>query len=529
MPLMLEILEKVESTTIAQMNLRARTFESIGFMIAAVADNQEVVETVKSVTSKLFDLLQQQFAQDDPQEVAVKEALTKVAFYLKEDFNVVAPKFLEILTVDANRDIDIKQENADIPTASASTSQSFEFKLKGMEDKTRVSLNTSALGNKIAAFQHIMKISEAMRTSFQPYIASVLPVLKANIGHFSKAIRKAALKTFQYLLIAQGEPQNLALFKEFYGLLGMSMLKALQDENVKELKLLFKELYHCMRAISQNESPESQRFFESEAQMQSFGALMKKCLECVAATKEHQLATIGERSKAGEIDAADEGEIKEELYKLSGAATYINECADIIMSTYKTEATQVINDSVRFYFAKILQDYKVVSERELQDATFFFMEFVEHCVNTDVLMIAGLAAQFAEITLWSKPEMTDVRQNTVYGIGVFAKFLTQAGFKTLVEVSMKAVEHILSAPDAQSEQNLAVYENAIVTLGTLSLKHTQDISHVTRFLEALPLKGEEEAQEAHKFLFEQVLQNNAILMGACKDTMLKSVLAIKEA
>ena len=80
------------------------------------------------VTQKLFELMQTQFAHDDPQEVAVKEALTKVAFYLKGDFNVVAPKFLEILIIDANLDIDIKQENADLPTLQANTSSSFELK-----------------------------------------------------------------------------------------------------------------------------------------------------------------------------------------------------------------------------------------------------------------------------------------------------------------------------------------------------------------------------------------------------------------
>jgi hypothetical protein len=85
-----------------------------------------------------------------------------------------------------------------------------------MESSTRVSLNTSALGNKIAAFQHILKLSEAMGAGFVPYIPAILPVIKSHVNHFSKAIRKAALKTFQYLLIATGEPNNLALFKEFY-------------------------------------------------------------------------------------------------------------------------------------------------------------------------------------------------------------------------------------------------------------------------------------------------------------------------
>ena len=58
MPLMIEILDKVEGKTIQQMNLRARTFESIGFMIAAVSENTEVAETVKMVTQKLFELMQ---------------------------------------------------------------------------------------------------------------------------------------------------------------------------------------------------------------------------------------------------------------------------------------------------------------------------------------------------------------------------------------------------------------------------------------------------------------------------------------
>jgi len=64
-----------------------------------------------------------------------------------------------------------------------------------------------------------------------------------------------------------------------------------------------------------------------------------------------------------------------------------------------------------------------VSERELQDATFFFMEVVEHCAGSDMMMIIELTTQFTEITQWCKAEMVDVRQNLAYGIGVMAKHL----------------------------------------------------------------------------------------------------------
>ena len=116
---------------------------------------------------------------------------------------------MEMLVKDAKVDIDIKQENAELPSTSAQNTSSFEFKLKGMENKTRVSLNTSALGNKIAAFHHILRLSEAMGAGFVQYVPLVLPVLKGHINHFSKAIRKSSLKTLHHIMTDQGEPQNL--------------------------------------------------------------------------------------------------------------------------------------------------------------------------------------------------------------------------------------------------------------------------------------------------------------------------------
>ena len=206
----------------------------------------------------------------------------------------------------------------------------------------------------------------------------------------------------------------------------MSIMKAHKNNDVKEMKLLFKSLFHCMRVISQNE--ENQRFFESAAQMQAFGALMKQCFECVWAAKNDQLAISADRAKQGEIEEEDETELKEELYKITGAATYINECADIIMTTYKTEAAAVMDESVKWYFGQILQQYKMVSERELQDATFFFMEYVEHCNSSDTLMVYGLCAQFVDVAMWAKPEMADVRQNAIYGIGAMCQHINPSQF-----------------------------------------------------------------------------------------------------
>lgn len=102
------------------------------------------------------------------------------------------------------------------------------------------------------------------------------------------------------------------------------------------------------------------------------------------------------------------------------------------MQVYKGAAKDLIETNVKPYFAKVLQQYRAVSERELQDATFFFMEYVEHCDKSDVLMLIELCQQYADITLWTKPDMADIRQNTVYGIGVMSKYVSPNAFKSLL-------------------------------------------------------------------------------------------------
>lgn len=103
MPLMVKILTGVEAKTPAQRNLRARTIESMGTMIAAVSEEERFKPTVQEVTEKLFSLLTAgDFDASDPQELAIKDTIAKIAFYLGEDFHHVAPKYLEIILKDAS-------------------------------------------------------------------------------------------------------------------------------------------------------------------------------------------------------------------------------------------------------------------------------------------------------------------------------------------------------------------------------------------------------------------------------------------
>ena len=156
----------------------------------------------------MFQLVQKPFADEDPQELAVKGALAKIAFYLKGEFQVVAPAFLQILLKDAATEVKVVAGDGALPKTEEKGRAVFDLKLRGMEDAARFTLNTGELEQKLAAFEHIHNVASAMGRSFESHIPAVLPILLSHMNDSSRTLRKHSLKTFQYLLAAQGEPAN---------------------------------------------------------------------------------------------------------------------------------------------------------------------------------------------------------------------------------------------------------------------------------------------------------------------------------
>jgi Mg2+/Co2+ transporter CorC len=76
-----------------------------------------------------------------------------------------------------------------------------------MENNTQLNCNIYELETKIAAFSHILKVSQAMGTNFSTYVDQVLPILYKHFGYLARQVRKTAIKTLQYCLTARnGEP-----------------------------------------------------------------------------------------------------------------------------------------------------------------------------------------------------------------------------------------------------------------------------------------------------------------------------------
>ena len=145
---------------------------------------------------------------DDPQGLAIKEAMSRIAYFLKEDFHAYFTQVLPSLLLDSQQKIDIKMTSAD-----EAGGEGFTLKLKGFEGEQRISMNTSALESKVAAFKLLQQISENLGSAFTPFCETVLPVALGDLTYpYSKAIRKSAMKICVNVLSAVGEPLNVTVF-----------------------------------------------------------------------------------------------------------------------------------------------------------------------------------------------------------------------------------------------------------------------------------------------------------------------------
>jgi len=63
-----------------------------------------------------------------------------------------------------------------------------------------------------------------------------------------------------------------------------------------------------------------------------------------------------------------------------------------MMDVYGKQVTPIINENVKFYFTEVMNDYQNVSEQELQDASYFFINCTEKCGNEDFMELISLTS-----------------------------------------------------------------------------------------------------------------------------------------
>lgn len=351
-------------------------------------------------------MLKQGLSNDDPQALAIKETMAKIAAFLQEDFNKFMPDILTSLINDAKLEIDIKLENAAMPTYNDEGVNSMTLKVKGMEGNQRLSMNTSALESKIGALKLLAMISDNAGKSFGPYCETIMPIAIENMQYaLSRAVRKFSLKTIRNILSALNEPHNTGAFKLVFPTFVKGITEALQKEDLKELKLLWKYFYLNCKALTESEN--SNKDYMDNTHFATLSPLFSRTLELVKVSKTGAIKALNKQKINQEIDEEDWENMKVELAKQLEASTYIMETSGQLVTNFKEKVTDLIKTSMLNFFALNLNSYKDLSESELLDATCFFCDFIEYSHHTDQNMIFELNNKYLEI--YKVTEFDDVK------------------------------------------------------------------------------------------------------------------------
>ena len=328
------------------------------------------------------------------------------------------------------------------------------------------------------------------------------------------------MKTCVNILNAVEEPINVAVFQNaLYPAFINQIQKSVESNDLKSIKTLLKHFWLMIKAL--NESNKVHKNYMNEQNFNVVGPLLGKILGLVRVAKDAATKQINGFKKNFDLDEEDFEKVKEELAKQCESSTYVMEISGQLVLNFGESIASMVKTHFLNYFAINLNAYKNLTESELLDATCFFCDFIEYSFHSDAGMISELNAKFLEIfNSGNEIATTDVKQTLSYGLGVFSKYIPNSSYSAVVPQVLQALNSMISAADAFSEDLVVSTESALGALGKIIYNQRQAAPQlisdqvVAIFLDRLPLTNEEEeAQKTHKFFFEQVIAGNPNIMS----------------
>ena len=206
MPGLKTIMQTTPFETTQQKELRASCIETIGCILESVKDQPEVMSAdAREVAQYLVELFNSnKLDESDPQVVMIQCTFHQLAMCLKHEFKPYLGPIMECLIRDCKKDVDLRIVDADSAAREDADDKNIkvEINIKGQEGAKQITMNTSALTNKLSAIQIIKSMSDSLGTVFFDWVDPVatLVVNEMMVDLTSSQIRKTATKTLPILM-----------------------------------------------------------------------------------------------------------------------------------------------------------------------------------------------------------------------------------------------------------------------------------------------------------------------------------------
>ncbi|KAG0582851.1 hypothetical protein M758_3G093200 [Ceratodon purpureus] len=484
--------------------LRAKSMECISLVGMAVGKDK-FREDAKQVMEVLMTLQGAQMEDDDPTISYMLQAWARLCKCLGQEFlpymSVVMPPLLR--SAQLKPDVTITDADSD-DEGNESDDDSVETITIG--DK-KIGIRTSVLEEKATACNMLCCYADELKEGFYPWIDQVAPILVPLLKfYFHEEVRKAAVSAMPELLRAgklavekgQAAGRDESYVKQLADYIIPPLVEAMHKEPETEIcSSMLESLNECIQIVGP---------LLDAVQIKSMVEQFKQVITASVTRKRER----AERTQTEDFDA-EEGELlEEENEQEEEVFEQVGECLGSLIKTFKTAFLPYFEELIP-YITPMLGKDRSPDERRV--AICVFDDVAEQCGDAAIKYYEGFLPFLLEAC---NDASADVRQASVYGIGVCAEF-GGAAFKPVVRDALVRLNNTISQPTSRSTDNIMATDNAVSALGKIC-EHQRDsidgANVVPAWLGCLPLKGDlVEAKIVHEQLCSMVERSDPLLLG----------------
>ena len=510
MPGLKKLFFGLNAQTPEQKKLKSNTIETMSFLCSSIAEERDkYIEDLNTIANAFLSCLET-LKEEDPEIPSILTGFTHLSLAMKDKFAPILEKLLPTLNTYINADIDANASDAAldefIPAEKEEKSkkQSIVFNLGA--GKTKLSLNTFALQNKIASFSVLYEIAKNMETAFAKYVGILLENAKKYMEYsFSPKIRKISIKSVTACLNAVSTTEEKKKVLEIIGdTIIASYKKALQKNLQKDIKRLLKAMTFSFDSIKD-------KMVFTEKFISDFYACMNETCKLI---DENKITLI---KSAQNVDEDEEDDILADYDYLCEIERKIMEISGILFKLFGSPLSALVAqnlfDSFKNNWINAIKRQRIKSDTEILTSICFFDDFIDFGAIEGVVICIR---DFIDNTINYDTDNEDILQSIVFGYGVICKKLSKDQFK---EYNANIVTYIAKLMQREvNEDNGKTYDNAVSAMAKyLIYQGNNDNNCVNmgkQIIKSLPLKYDiEEGKALCEEIFNQIKNNNPIFVN----------------
>lgn len=485
----LKSLVQMNAQTPKQQEVRAQAVRCMGYLIESVAQVEGDYKTdAKTIMEGLFGL-KNTLDSEDPAVSSIREVLSSFASCLKEEFSTALAYFLPELFGLASTVVDMKFGEIEETGNLAPGENTVKFDLGGHGSK-QLTVNTTALQNKISSVKVLYDIIISMEQAYAPFADKTLEVLSTLVSYgFNSDIRKYSLYSIGKLVSYSTSPETAlrAVLPTLY-----EALKNSTTLPPRQTKWVLKSIYTAFDAIP------SVAVIGLAYGNELSTVLSERVREVFNRKVTRQTETAG--YKDTEMYAEEIKELKQDDELDNKILSIVMEIVGKLLKSFRKEFQPTFMACFTLMYSELLTKQNATDGEKLT-AICIFDDYVEY--THDLMFENGKSPIVEQLLGYSSHENVDIRQSAVYGLGVCADLCDSNTFSSYLEATLKAVSDMVTVADARTPENTVATDCAVGALGKIALKHRQDLVHT--WLTHMPIKEEpEEAQSVNKLFLRSL-------------------------